>query len=323
MTAWNEHDPVEAARRLGHDLYVGTRLPKHTGWPEAVQEGFSAAAFDGLARRTPDRFERKWLQLRLGACRRGRIVDDDVTVDLLRELDLTHCPVTREPLTHGERADTDWSVDRLNNDAAYAASNLAVMSTRANRAKGARRFEEALALSTREVPTDGLTPVQWLRLAVLMLGPAFATRPHDAPPLPLCAPLPSRAVRLAQQQIQRLFIVNARRPAGKNRLVRDLLPACASERSRLRLRRLADILHEGLKRPQDDQACWDAWLVPEAMPALTAWRESLDAEGWGRAAAVAGRLAGARRETPRRLQAWCLPSQGYHLGWLPRPRAFA
>lgn len=313
MTAWNEQDAVEAGRQLGHDLYVGSRLPRHEGWPAAVREGFDAAAFDGLPRSTPDRFHRKWLQLRLSACRRGRVVGDDVTPALLRELDVTHCPVTREALTHGERADTDWSVDRLHNDAAYAASNLAVMSARANRAKGARSFEQVLALSRLDAPTDGLSPAQWLRLAVLMLGPAFATQPHLAPSLPLCAPLPCRSVRLALQQIQRLFTLNAQRPAGKNRLVRDFLPACGTEQARRRLQALADVLHEGLKPLRGDARDWDVWLRPAAMEALDAWRTSLDEASWARAAAIAGMLAGARRETPARLLAWRMPSRGYHV----------
>lgn len=78
-----------------------------------------------------DRFVRKWLQLRLGAFVRGRSVAADVTVELLRRMDVSHCPVTRERLTHATRLDTDASVDRLNNDGAYAASNLAMMSATA------------------------------------------------------------------------------------------------------------------------------------------------------------------------------------------------
>lgn len=313
MTALNDHDLAEAGRRLGHDMYTATRWMRETGWPDAVREGFDAATHARLPRGTPDRFERKWLQLRLGAWRRGRIVEDnEVTPALLRTLDVTHCPVTRVALTHGERADTDWSIDRLNNDAAYAASNLAVMSVQANRAKGARGFDEVLALARRAQATDGLAPLQWLRLAALMLGPAFATRHLLAPPLPLCAPLPCRSVRLALQQIQRLLTLQTQRPAGKNQLLRDFRPACRTEHAVLRLRTLADAVHEGLKRLPTDAECWDVWLQPGLMPALQAWREALDAPGWACAAAIAGQLAGARRETPHRLQTWRLPTRGYH-----------
>ena len=56
----------------------------------------------------------------------------------LHRIDVPVCPVSLVTLTHGERADTDWSIDRLNNNGAYAIGNLAVMSRGANTAKGAR-----------------------------------------------------------------------------------------------------------------------------------------------------------------------------------------
>ncbi|MGC3987680.1 MAG: hypothetical protein QM777_24795 [Pseudorhodoferax sp.] len=320
MTASTDHDLAEAGRRLGHDIHTGTRWPRLAGWPAAVREGFDAAAHARLPRAAPDRFARKWLQLRLGALRRGRVVDEEVTPALLRALDVTHCPVTREPLTHGAHRDTDWSIDRLNNDAAYAAGNLAVMSVRANRAKGARSFEEVLVLAGLPQATAGLAPREWLRLATLMLGPAFATRHGAAPALPLCAPLPCRSTRLALQQIQRLLTLQTQRPDGKNRLVRDFRPACRTERAMLRLRTLADAVHEGLKRLPADAECWDVWLQPGLMPALQAWRDTLDAPGWACAARIAGQLAGARRETAQRLQAWRLPSRGYHAALPPALR---
>lgn len=312
MTAPTDHDLAEAGRRLGHDMHATTRWLRHDGWPAPVREGFDAAAHARSARGTPDRFVRKWLQLRLGAWRRGRIVDDEVTPDLLRALDVTHCPITRVALTHSTRTDSDWSVDRLNNDAAYAPSNLAVMSVQANRAKGAHSFDEVLALARCEHATEGLQPVHWLRLAALMLGPAYATRHLLAPSLPLCAPLPCRSTRLALQQIQRLLTLQAQRPADKNRLVRDLRPACRTQHAMLRLRTLADTVHEGLKRLPSGAECWDVWLQPGLMPALQAWREALAPPDWARAAAIAGQLAGARRETAQRLLAWRLPSRGFH-----------
>lgn len=170
MNPLQDLDSAETGRRLGHDFHRFSRLPAQPHWPAAVQEGFDEAAARHGRRVPGDRFQRKWLQLRLGAWLRHRVVADDVTPELLRRLDITHCPVTRELLTHGTQADTDWSIDRLNNDGAYAASNLAVMSVRANRAKGDRSFEQVLACAEQPQATDGLTPAQWLRLAVLMEG---------------------------------------------------------------------------------------------------------------------------------------------------------
>jgi hypothetical protein len=304
-------DGVEVGRRLGHDFFRFSRLPAQTDWPEPVREGFSVAAAPRSHRLTGDRFQRKWLQLRLGAWLRQRAVADGVTCELLRALDVSHCPVTREPLSHGLLADTDWSVDRLNNDAAYAPGNLAVMSVRANRAKGALSFEDVLAAANGERPARELTRVQWLRLAVLMEGPTYATKQHLAPLLPLVAPLPCRSVRLAIQQIQRLFTVQANRPSGKNALVKAFMQATPLEHQRLRLRRFADAIHEGLKDTGLEGQCWDVWLQPQVLESLRLWRESLDAASWARAAQISGRLAGGRRVTPASLAPWRMASRGH------------
>lgn len=327
MASWTPDilvDTDEAGRALGHDLHQLSQIPRQPHWPAAVLEGFDAAAHLAhpfaphgarLGRRHADRFTAKWLQLRLNAWRRHRAVAPDVTPGLLRELDVTHCPVTRERLTHGALQDSDASVDRLNNDAAYAASNLAVMSVRANRAKGSLNFAQVLARAESATATDGLTPTEWLRLAALMLGPAHATCPHEAPALPLCAPLPVHAVRLALQQVQRLFTAHCQRPAGKNRLLREFASACHGHTARLRLQALGQAVHEGLKHTD---VCWDVWLQPAVMGALLRWREALDEADWARAAALSGRLSQARRETPERLRLWQLPSRGFVMarpGW--------
>ncbi|WP_144006613.1 hypothetical protein [Pelomonas sp. KK5] len=313
MDLSDETTIAELGRELGHDYHCLTRLPLQPDWAPCITEGFRAAAAAGHARRVPDRFQRKWLQLRLGAWQRGRAVAADVSAELLRELDIEHCPVTRERLTHGSGRDTDWSIDRLNNDGAYAAGNLAVMSTRANRAKGALSFDEVLLRSRQADAGDGqLTPAQWQRLAALMLGPAFATRHAMAPVLPLCAPLPVHSVRLACQQIQRLFTLAAARPAGKNALVRDFRPACPDEASTRRLRRLADAVHEELKRLDPAEDCWDVWLRPAPMQAFLDWKACLGERGWAQAAFVSARLAGGLRVDERSLAAWwSLPARGY------------
>jgi hypothetical protein len=309
----DDQDIEEYGRRLGHDFYKLTRVPRQPDWPDCVREGFDVAAFERQQpRRADDRFVRKWLQLRLNAWRRGRVVAHDVTPGLLRALDVSHCPILRRPLTHATRTDTDWSVDRLNNDAAYAASNLAVMSVLANRAKGALGFAEVLQRAEGGENVDGLSPKEWMRMAALMLGPTFATCESSAPQIPLCAPLPVCSVRLALQQIQRLWTEAAQRPAGKNHLLREFRTACLSEASSYRLDDLAEKVHHGLKQLPDAER-WDVWLRPEVMEALRHWRETLDARGWARAAAIAGRLSGARRETPERLRAWRLPTRGYRL----------
>lgn len=308
-----DFDPVEVGRRLGHDLYRLSRWPLDGDWPAPVREGFHEARAAQARRSDADRFVRKWLQLRLGAWRRGRVVANDVTPELLRELDWDHCPVTRTPLTHGTLGDSDASVDRLLNDGAYAAGNLALMSVRANRAKGTLGFAEVLARARGEVPPGPLTPAEWLRLAVLMLGPAFVTRPQAAPLLPLVAPLPRHSVRLATQQLQRLLTLECARPSGRNALLKALRPAAPGDRQRLRLQRLGDAVHEGLRQLAPGQPCWDVWLAPATMQALRDWHDLLDPQAQARAACIVGLRAGGHRVTPATLIPWCLPTRGHVL----------
>ncbi|MCW4063449.1 hypothetical protein, partial [Salmonella enterica] len=69
--------------------------------------------------------------------------------------------------------ESDASVDRVNNQAGYAAGNLAVMSVRANRAKSAYDWRDAAAF-VRQIEAgklgeiDELNAREWARLATLM-----------------------------------------------------------------------------------------------------------------------------------------------------------
>ena len=73
----------------------------------------------------------------------------------LAQLDTTHCPITRELL-----GDDNRSIDRVRDDAGYAAGNLAVMSRRANQAKGSRDHQalQAMAAGTEKAwrPTSAV-----------------------------------------------------------------------------------------------------------------------------------------------------------------------
>ncbi len=307
----------DRGRALGHDLYTMTRWLPDADWPDPVQEGFRHAASRGLARQDGGHPVRKWLQLRLNAWRRRRVVDADVTPAFLARIDVPDCPVLRVRLTRRERRDTDASVDRLNNDGAYAVGNLAVMSVAANRAKGARSFDEVLALAHAQAPTAGLDPAQWLRLAALMLGPCFADRPQDAPDIPMPVPLPNGTARLVTQQVQFLFATLADRPPGKNRLVRDFRRLCPDDASERRLRVLADVVHEGLKGLDHP---WDVWLREEAMAALHAWRASLPPERWFQLGDTCISLLGGARLGTRALDAWHLPTGGHDASAIDQAR---
>lgn len=150
--------------------------PVRDGW-EAGQAVFGLRTL----RATP--YVKKWLQLRLGAWMRGKAFElVQVTPNFLERIDVDVCPITGQALTRGTGADTDASVDRVNNQAGYAAGNLAVMSARANRAKSAYDWRDA-ATFVRQIEADhlgeidGLSAREWARLAALM---SYCTPPSHA-----------------------------------------------------------------------------------------------------------------------------------------------
>jgi hypothetical protein len=167
--------------------------PVHQGWQ-------AGAATFGARTLKPTPQVRKWLQLRLNAWRRGRAFEGtQVTPNFLAQIDVPACPITRVTLTHASGTGSDASVDRVCNQAGYAAGNLAVMSARANQAKADLSCRDALTvvrqLEASGLDTlDGLNALQWSRLAVLM---SFVTlMKHDeAACLPLLV-LPPNRLRL-------------------------------------------------------------------------------------------------------------------------------
>ncbi len=299
---------VEVGRRLGYDLFQYRRCVSLERLTDPLREGFQQARAAGARTQPADRFERKWLQLRWSAHNRNKAFDEQITPSFIRSIDVEICPVLRIALTHGECAGTDWSVDRLNNDGAYAINNLAVISTQANHAKANRSYEEVFALSSRDTSTVGLQPGEWLRLAALMLGPCFANRPEQAPSIPLAAPIPPYSVRLALQLIQHVFTSLARTQSGKNLLIKHFKRAMADEPAYLRLCAFAEALHGALKGVHEAH---DAWLQQPVMAALLRWRDALDREGWARAGAISSSLAGSRIVPPTRLATWRLATRGY------------
>ncbi|MDQ2820702.1 MAG: hypothetical protein M3Y65_09945 [Pseudomonadota bacterium] len=299
---------VEAGRQLGHDLYCHSRLARDPGWSEAVTEGFDSAEARGQMRQAGDRFVRKWLQLRASALRRDRIVDADVTPDFLRRLDVAECPVLRIRLTHGEQSDTDWSVDRLNNDGAYAPRNLAIISTRVNCAKADFDFAAVHARACGQVPARDLAPAQWMRLAVLMLGPCHAEQPSAAPVLPLLAPLPNLTARPANQMIQYVLTMHTQVAAERNLVVKQFNRCCLDSHARAHCRQLAEHIHFALK---ETPVCWDVWLLPRVMQTFLAWRTSVPDRHWAAIGAEAMVLAGGQRVERSALAGWHLASRGH------------
>ena len=173
----HEHVGFELGWDYAH--YRVTPPAPYAQEPSPLHNGLLAgqAAF-GARTLAATRHVRKWLQLRLHAWLRGRSVElVQVTPNYLQQIDVSHCPITRAALSRALLSPSDASVDRVRNDAGYAAGNLAVMSTRANHAKAACSYRDALRVIE---PTDArpagaavsaidalLAADEWARIAVL------------------------------------------------------------------------------------------------------------------------------------------------------------
>ncbi|HZV98206.1 MAG TPA: hypothetical protein VFF74_04375 [Methylophilaceae bacterium] len=169
------------AFNIGWDYYTyRIGLPEHAEQYPPIMEGYNEAR-KRVHTHENDRFIRKQLQLRFNAWRRNRVFDERVTPEFIRMIDVQRCPITWEPLTHGTIQGSDWSVDRIHNDCAYACGNLVVVSTRANRLKAAKTYEEIYALSMESEntlePTEpgGLNSFQWRRWLFIssLIFPAY------------------------------------------------------------------------------------------------------------------------------------------------------
>jgi len=273
---------------LGRDFarHALTPPPDRLAASSPLRQGWAAGrASFGARRLEPTPHVRQWLQLRLDAWRRGRAFESVlVTPNYLRQIDVACCPVTRRALTRCTGSASDASVDRVRDDAGYAAGNLAVMSALANAAKGGCSFDGALArmrlAEACQVPAageaarpelGGLDAAEWARVAVLC---SFVTAlPHDqAASLPLLL-LPPNRLRLLNpvQALQALLTRQFGRDGLSARMTRieALLPRKPVQRDfRLFVNALLPrVLERG--RPADAQAMRrtleDAWRDPLAL----------------------------------------------------------
>ena len=277
--------------------------------PSPLRNGQLAgqAAF-GTRTLAATRHVRKWLQLRLHAWLRGRSVElVQVTPNYLQQIDASHCPITRLALSSATLEATDASVDRVRNDAGYAAGNLAVMSTKANHAKAAFGLRDAhrfmQQIDAEQLPgLGGLSGDQWARVATLC---SFVeSLPHDeACALPLRV-LPPNRLRLFNpaQALQAFVSQQLLKPGWSARVSRfeDLLPGKALRRDfkSFFMTLLPRVIEAGLpaerravasrptlfrgtasqapsSRLQGD-ACHARWAVEDA------WRASLVQQRWTR-----------------------------------------
>jgi hypothetical protein len=290
--------------------------PLHQGW-RAGRACFGERTLHASRR------VRLWLALRLHAWLRGRAFEPaEVTPHYLGQIEVLQCPITRRPLVQAES-----SVDRVNHQAGYAAGNLAMMSTLANRAKGALGWHEALVRAHQAEGADGgrfdgLDAAAWARVAVLT---SFVTPlPHEqAARLPLRV-LPPNRLRLLNpvQGLQALVTRELGRPDGTRRL-RELAALLPSDAVRLDFHRfLSALLPRRLEAGRDvdagalRHALEDAWCDARVNRCWQRFALQLDQALIERLLqrCAAGALSGTRvllHEPARATEGWALDSGGW------------
>ncbi len=209
---------------------------------------------------------RRWLQLRLDAWLRGVQVEPlRVTPNFLRQIEVAHCPISRAPL-HGGGSNV-----RVRHTAGYAAGNLAMVGTAAQRAKGALDHRAALqlarqqsAMASNAAPADTLTPAGWRRLAVLC---SFVeTLPHDeVRRLPMHL-LPPNRLQLFNpvQALQALLCRQVLAPgwSARLRVLESMMPGAAARHALLTF--FHALLPRVLETLRRGDALHSRWAVEDA-----------------------------------------------------------
>jgi len=155
--------PLPAGKRVGFELgwdyaHHGVTPPvEHLFSNSPLRQGWQAGQAT-FGRRTLKARSHTllWLQLRTHAWTRGRHFETLLlTPNYLQQLDTDWCPITRHALDQR-------SVDRVRDDAGYAAGNLAVMSHAANRAKASHGWAVGSGSLTTYARIDNLTDQRYV-----------------------------------------------------------------------------------------------------------------------------------------------------------------
>jgi len=269
-----------------------------------------------------------WLQLRTHAWARGRSFEEvQLTPNFLQQIDVRHCPITRQELNQKTGHRLQRSIDRVRNDAGYAAGNIVTMSRAANSAKAQHDWAsaQALAQSLQQGPFQavaGLGPAEWQRIAVLC---SFVTElSHEqAAQIPLSV-LPPNRLRLFNpiQALQVLVTRQLLKPGWSQRLARieSLLPhdAIRADFNRF-IMALAPRVLAVKDLDQEQQIRWaleDAWQQPLLLKRWLRFASQLNA---AQAEALVARAAAKGLSTlhvmqhsaPNAMEGWALENKGF------------
>jgi hypothetical protein len=238
----------------------------------------------------PDKFTRKWLQIRFGAITRGKQFSLDISPEYIEKITPASgkCPVTELPLTYGTGEPTDWSVDRANNDRGYVRGNILIMSQAANAAKGNKALDTIEVLAGHDESTEGMTPSQWGKMAQL-IEPAFgADDEADVNPIqmlfgqPIALGMPVSPLAGFQVALSRAA-VQYWDPEKMELMVNYL---CVMEdficRNRSQEKALGKLLSEVMRRSRHLRSYTEIWATRRVQRRLVKFLNTLDGAGIGR-----------------------------------------
>ena len=196
-------------------------------------------------------------------------------------------PESREALASVDGQRRDASIERVRNDAGYAAGNLAMLSAQAQVAKAAHRFEDALTIARRleaerergpnaPLLQQGLDAIQWGRIAVLcsFVEPLSHQRACE---LPLLVLPPNRLRLFNPVQALQVFISQQLLTTGWSQRINAIEALLQGQPARRAFRSffqalLPRVLEAG--RPADPQRA--RWAVEDA------WRHAPVMQRWVR-----------------------------------------
>lgn len=149
--------------QIGHDhAFYGLKLEDNA--TKEILEGFNS--YVGRKKQST-KYIRKWLSVRKNAYIRGIHFCESVSPEAIEKLiDRIGqcCPITGVELTYGTLKDSDWSLERINNDRGYTIPNLTVMSVKANKAKGDYSALDIINIVKSGQEHKGLDTDQWYRI---------------------------------------------------------------------------------------------------------------------------------------------------------------
>jgi hypothetical protein len=279
----------ELGRDIGYEYArFAMNLPDEA--PAVFMEGFKHGQHSAK-HKSSDAYDRKVLRLRYSAWRRNRYFDLAVDAEFLKSIDTDVCPILQIPMTRGTRQDTDASVDRIVNDAAYTRGNLMYMSVRANAAKGVKTFDDMVEIAATGETVQGLDEAAWGRLMYLAFACEVVVNPAGRPDpgMPCFLILPQH-VQMSNKVcgLQQLFFhAVAASVRGRGSLYEAIASSCPSKKSKVLFNDLCRIFWQllatelralnkrGLTSSDVAQIAPNIWQLPGVFELWVKWFKSL------------------------------------------------